>query len=84
MKVVPPGPSDKVQPNCYTSIQEETSEKSPLLKKETKEKSKKELEVIGPSLIKVLFKTFGWELLHSQMFKLLYDVLVFVLPILLK
>lgn len=84
MKVVPPGPSDRVQPNCYTSIQGETSEKSPLLKKETKEKSKKEPEVIGPSLIKVLFKTFGWELLHSQMFKLLYDVLVFVLPILLK
>ncbi|XP_062606443.1 multidrug resistance-associated protein 1-like [Saccostrea cucullata] len=82
---VVPGPTSEMQHSSnYTSIQEETSEKSPLLPKSEEEKSKRETKVPGPSLLNVLFKTFGWELLHAQIFKLFYDVLVFVLPQLLK
>lgn len=79
-----PGSANQNRPNCYTSIQEDTSEKTPLLQGDKTKKSEKEPEVIGPSLIKVIIKTFGWEILHAQTFKLFYDGLVFVLPELLK
>lgn len=79
-----PGSANQNRPNCYTSIQEDTSEKTPLLQRDKTKKSEKEPEVIGPSLIKVIIKTFGWEILHAQTFKLFYDGLVFVLPELLK
>ncbi|KAL5009943.1 hypothetical protein ScPMuIL_012248 [Solemya velum] len=38
----------------------------------------------GPSLLKLLIKTFGWDLLQAHFFKLLYDGLVFVNPLLLR
>ncbi|XP_048728231.2 multidrug resistance-associated protein 1-like [Ostrea edulis] len=84
--IVPVSPPDPMKRSKhYSSIQdEETSEKTPLLQSDESKKSKTEPTVKGPSLIKALFRTFGWELLHAQIFKLFYDVLVFVLPALLK
>lgn len=36
------------------------------------------------SLFQIMVKTYGWELLHSHIFKAFYDVLVFTTPVLLR
>ncbi|KAJ8315796.1 hypothetical protein KUTeg_007946 [Tegillarca granosa] len=85
-------PERKVYVNPSVSqIQDDQSETTPLLKekpdaKESKKDTKKATVDLSnkPSLFKVLFKTFGWELLHSQIFKLFYDILQFINPLLLQ
>ncbi|KAK3589166.1 hypothetical protein CHS0354_018871 [Potamilus streckersoni] len=65
---------------------DELSESSPLLTTpesgRSRRKSTKDLRKI--SLMKVLIRTFGCELLLSHIWKLLYDVLIFISPNLLR
>lgn len=68
----------------------EATESTPLLHNSSKdgepdEKTKKAKDTKpGVSLFKVLTKTFGWELLLSNIWKLFYDVLLFANPFLLR
>lgn len=64
----------------------EMDETTPLIvsgKKEREDSKTKTLPHPKPSLLKILLKTFGLQLLQSQIWKLFYDVLLLSNPLLL-
>ncbi|XP_063398260.1 multidrug resistance-associated protein 1-like isoform X1 [Mytilus trossulus] len=65
------------------NLQDDMSESTPLLapKPVIKDPSTKENK---RSLFRALAKTFGLELLHAHVFKLIYDITIFISPILLR
>nr|AGI21024.1 ATP binding cassette family C protein [Azumapecten farreri] len=66
---------------------ENSTERTPLLAGSSNPDPKKDSskKLVGkPSLTKVLFKTFGWELFNAHIFKLFYDALNFANPFLLR
>ena len=69
------------------SSRQDVDETTPLIisgsRKEDKDSKQKKLLRAQPSLIKVLFKTFGIELLLGQIWKLFYDVLILTNPLVL-
>ncbi|XP_071120825.1 multidrug resistance-associated protein 1-like isoform X2 [Mytilus edulis] len=65
------------------NLQDDMSESTPLLapKPVVKDPNTKEKK---RSLFRALAKTFGLELLHAHVFKLIYDITIFISPILLR
>lgn len=65
------------------NLQDDMSESTPLLapKPVIKDPNTKEKK---RSLFRALAKTFGLELLHAHVFKLIYDITIFISPILLR
>ncbi|CAI9737156.1 resistance-associated 1-like [Octopus vulgaris] len=70
-----------------TSFDEEVNETSALLGNKTSEpedKKKKKDNQAKPSLLRALFKSFGWTLFKSHCCKICYDLLQFVNPLMLR
>eukprot|EP00106_Octopus_bimaculoides_P021554 XP_014788996.1 PREDICTED: multidrug resistance-associated protein 1-like [Octopus bimaculoides] len=82
---------EEVQREVYsnpkmTSFDEEVNETSALLGNKTSESEdkKKKDNLVKPSLLRALLKSFGWTLFKSHCCKVCYDLLQFVNPIMLR
>ena len=78
--------TDKVYVNANGGMAGcELSESTPLLQSTSAEKKeKKETKEGKISLAKVLVKTYWWEFIRSNIWKLFYDALLFANPFLLQ
>jgi hypothetical protein len=73
--------SKKRSHDMYQQIQDKMSESTPWLQPTTKIRYKQTNTL---TLLNILVRTFGIELLHAHIWKVFYDVTIFISPFLLR